>query len=248
MKNKFTLTLLSIGVTILSISCSKNEKNNSTETVVETKSEPETKSYSIKGEEVFLRDGPGTKFKKLVNIKATEALGETNYMQVDYTCSVNILEEKDGWAKIMVVDPPHLIASHIGWIPLKNIDKGDEPTIKVDLSKLKYETILTTENNASKNYHILLDISNLTKEDIKSFVYQFREKKCSSCTINIYDTKNIKSLIGKYPLKNAEYIKFADHFVASSTFDAPKLVSFYPYQDFQYKEYGGKNLKEDNMK
>ena len=88
----------------------------------------------------------------------------------------------------------------------------------------------------------------MSKEDIKSFVYQFREKNCSSCTINIYDTKNIKNLIGKYPLKNAEYINFADHFVASSTYDAPKLVSFYPYQDLQYKEYGGKNLKEDKMK
>ena len=248
MKNKFTLTLLSIGVFLLSISCSKNEKNNSTEIAVETKNEPETKSYPIKGEEVFLRDGPGKKFKKLINVKATEALGETNYMQVDYTCSVNILEEEDGWAKIMVVDPPHLSASHIGWISLKNIDKGDEPNANVDLSALKYETILTTENKVSKNYHILLDISNLSKEDIKSFVYQFREKNCSSCTINIYDTKNIKNLIGKYPLKNAEYINFADHFVASSTYDAPKLVSFYPYQDLQYKEYGGKNLKEDKMK
>lgn len=248
MNNKFILKLLLIGVSLSSFSCSKNEKNISSETLVETTNEPETKSYSIKGEEVFLRDGPGTNFKKLINVKATEALGETNYMQVDYTCSVNILEEKDGWGKIMVVDPAHLIASHIGWIPLKNIDKGDEPIKGVDLSKLKYETILTSENNISQNHHILLDISNLTKEDIKSFVYQFREKNCSSCTVNIYDTKAIKNLIGKYPLKNAEYIKFADHFVASSTYDAPKLVSFYPYQDFQYKEYGGKNLKEDKMK
>lgn len=248
MKNKTTLILLAISISLLSFSCSKNEKKDSSQVAIQTNKEPESKSYPIKGEEIYLREGPGKKFKKLVNVKATEALGETNYMQVDYTCTVKILEEKDGWAQIVVVDPPHLTASYTGWIPLKNIEKGDESSAKVDLSKLKYETILTTENNVSKNYHILLDISDLTKEDIKSFVYQFREKNCSSCTINIYDSKTIKDLIEKYPLKGAEYIKFADHFVASSTFDAPKLVSFYPFQDIQYKEYGGKNLKEDKMK
>lgn len=249
---KSILILFSVGICLISVSCSKNENENFSDTAMDTaivvQNEDEAKFYAIKGEEIFLREGPGTKFPKCVNLKATEVLGETNYMQVDYTCMVSILEEKDGWAKIRVMEPSHLMASHIGWISLENIDKGDEVVEKLDLTKFKYETMLITENNVSKNYHILLDISNLTKENIKSFIYQFREENCSSCTIYIYDTKDIKPLIEKYPLKNNEYVKFADHFVASSTFDVPKFVSFYPYQDIQYKKYGGRNFKEDKLK
>lgn len=208
----------------------------------------ENTTYDIKGEKIFLRDGPGKNYKKLINQKATDVIGETQYMQVDYTCTVSIEEEKNNWAKVRVADPSHLSATHYRWIPLENIMKGKDQVSKVNLSQLEYDIISTTENNVSKNYNIYLNINNLSKDEISNFIKQFREKNCSVCTISIFDTKSIKKLINIYPLNQNEYLNFADHFVAWSTFDVPKLVSFYPFQDSKYKEYGGKNFKEQKMK
>ncbi|MCT2562195.1 hypothetical protein [Chryseobacterium herbae] len=208
----------------------------------------EKKIYEIKGENIFLRDGPGKNYDKLVNQKATDVIGEAQYLQVDYTCTISIEQEKNNWAKVRIVEPSHLSATHSGWIPLKNIIKDGSQTPSVNLSQLKYEIISTTENNISKNYNIYLDINNLSKNEISSFVKQFREKNCSDCTISIFDTKSIKNLIDVYPLSKSKYLTFADHFVAWSIFDTPKLISFYPFQDSKYKEYGGKNFKEQKMK
>lgn len=47
----------------------------------------------------------------------------------------------------------------------------------------------------------------------------------------------------KYPLRGEEYIKVADVFVYSLAFDG--TYSFYPFQDIQYKEFGGKNWKKE---
>ena len=52
-------------------------------------------------------------------------------------------------------------------------------------------------------------------------------------------------MIKKYPLVGEEYLCVADHFVAMSSFDIPDIVSMYPYQDFYYKELGGKEIKEN---
>jgi hypothetical protein len=55
-------------------------------------------------------------------------------------------------------------------------------------------------------------------------------------------------LIDSYPLVKNDYLKMADHFVASSSFDAPNSIMWYPFQDIQYKEYGGKNWKKEPIK
>ncbi|MEN2436603.1 hypothetical protein AAH994_14395 [Weeksellaceae bacterium A-14] len=248
MKNYYSVKLLSLILILTLTNCKKNEKVEVENIGVEQISNNDPKAYEIKGKNIFLREGPGTKYKKLINQKATEIIGETQFMEVDNSCTVSIEEEKDGWAKIRVVDPPHLTATHSGWIPLKSIIKGEEQITNIDLSKLKYEIIKTSENNVSKNYNIYLEIKNLSKDEIISFIKQFREKNCNSCTISIFDNKSIKNLIDKYPLNKNEYLKFADHFVAWSTFDSPKSVSFYPFQDSKYTEYGGKNFKEEKMK
>ena len=67
------------------------------------------------------------------------------------------------------------------------------------------------------------------------------------CNINLFDDKSVSSLIDKYPLSNSEYIKVADHFIALSSFETPNSFSWYPYQDFQYKEFGGKNWKKEEI-
>lgn len=211
-------------------------------------SDLETKTYDVKGRNIFLRDGPGNNYKKLVNQKATDAIGETQYIQVDHTCTISIEEERNNWAKVRVVEPSYLSTTHYGWIPLKNIIKDNIQTSNINLSSMKYEIISTTENNISKNYNIYLNIDNLSKDEISNFIKHFREENCSDCTVSIFDSKSIEDLIDIYPLSKTEYLKFADHLVATSTFDAPKSINFYPLQDIQYKEYGGKNFKEQKMK
>lgn len=185
-------------------------------------SELEDKIYDIQGKGVYLRDGPGEIYKKLVNQKATDAIGEMQYMEVDYTCTVSILEEKNNWAKVKVVEPSHLSSTHYGWIPLKNIVKDINEISSLSLSQFEYEIISTSENNVSKTYNIYLNINNLSKDKISNFIKQFRDKNCSNCTINIFDSKSIKGLVNVYPLSKDQYLKFADHFVAWSTFDVPK--------------------------
>jgi len=207
--------------------------------------------YEIEGESIIVRNGPGKNYNKLINQKATDMIGETQYIKVDYTCRISVEEESNGWAKIKVVDPDYLSATHQGWIPLKYIVKNTHQANSVKLSELEYEIISISKNNNnnnSENYNIYLDVRNLSKKDLFSFIKQFREKNCSTCTISIFDTKSIKNLIDVYPLSKNEYLKFADHFVAWSTFDVPKLVNFYPFQDSQYKDYGGKNFKERKMR
>lgn len=252
-------TLLLILSFSLFISCQKTKKdinnkldafhlNLKSNSLENNDSNSRNTVYDIKGENIFLRDGPGKNYKKIVNQKATDIIGETQYIQIDYTCTVSVEEEKNDWAKVRVVDPSYLSETHYGWIPVKNIVKSRDQNPIVDVSKLQYDIISTTENNVSKNYNIYLNIKNLSKDEIISFIKQFREKNCTTCSISIFDTKSIKELIDIYPLSKTEYLKFADHFVAWSTFDAPKLVSFYPFQDSKYKEYGGKNFKEQKMK
>lgn len=64
------------------------------------------------------------------------------------------------------------------------------------------------------------------------------------CNVVIYDTKLIEPLIDVYPLDKKQYLEMADHLISFSTFDAVEVKSWYPFQDFQYKEYGGKNWKK----
>jgi hypothetical protein len=47
----------------------------------------------------------------------------------------------------------------------------------------------------------------------------------------------------KYPVSDKEYLKLADHNIASSIFDMPE-VWMYPLQDIKYKELGGHNWKK----
>lgn len=82
MKNKTTLILLAISISLLSFSCSKNEKKDSSQVAIQTNKEPESKSYPIKGEEIYLREGPGKNFTSV-----NDAIYNTNAN--DYEPSFN---------------------------------------------------------------------------------------------------------------------------------------------------------------
>lgn len=250
---------------IMFVSCNHNNKNedllikelneyesveipneiNKTDSILVNKNTVPT--YGIIGEEIFIRKGPGYKFDKIINEKATSVSTVTQYIQVDYTVKVEIMESKGNWSKIKVVDPSWLIDSHIGWIPTKYIikDQVDIETKMVNLDSKDYEIIKTNHSSSTQNFHVLIKQKGFDKESVFLFVKKFRQEHCSNnCNVYVYDSKSILPLIDKYPLKGKEYITLADHFISMSTFDAINLKSWYPYQDFQYRDYGGQNWKD----
>jgi hypothetical protein len=129
--------------------------------------------------------------------------------------------------------------------PGNNFDKKlNEKAIEFELKQSDYEILKTNHNSAVQNFDVLLKHSKFDKEYLYQFTKQFRAEKCTiSCNISLYDSKSIRSLISVYPLNKNQYLKLADHFLSMSTFDAVEVKSWYPYQDVQYEEYGGKNWK-----
>jgi len=254
MNKKCFLTIF-ILTGILFFSCNQNNKKT---TPVQSKElvvvEPVSKSpkiYNIEGEGIIIRKGPGEKYEKLINLKATEALGETNYATVDYSVKVLILETNSDWSKIKVVDPEWLSNTHIGWIPTKNILKTniDNEAVLENLNPKDYEIIKTNHNSTVQNFHVLIKLKGFDKESVFLFVKRFRNEHCTmNCNVLVYDSKSILPLIDKNPLEGKDYTNLADHFISMSSFDAVNVKSWYPFQDFLYKDYGGKNWKKEPIK
>lgn len=132
MKNKkknlliFILSTFAFGL-LYSCGSSKSNKSNdestNLENVVEEVSDPNV--FSISGEDIYIRKGPGNNYSKIVNQKATEVTHNTEYLTVDNSCKVRVEDEKNGWSKIVVVDPDWLTESHQGWIESKFIVKTE---------------------------------------------------------------------------------------------------------------------------
>lgn len=255
MKIKYFMTIFLFGGFLL-VSCSQNNQKKTKEELRQEKAEVKTETklpeiFGITGGDIDIRKGPGDKFEKLINEKATAALNETQYAQVDNSVKVVILENNGAWSKIKVVDPEWLSNTHIGWIPSKNILKNstNEEIVIEKLNSKDYEILKTNHTPSVQNFHVLIKQKGFDKETVFLFVQRFRHEYCSkNSNVYVYDSKSILPLIDKYPLEGSEYLKLADHFVSMSTFDAKDIKSWYPFQDIQYKEYGGKNWKKEPIK
>lgn len=75
-----------------------------------------------------LRSGPGNSHERMVNQKASDALGKIHYLSVDTSTSVQILQSQGEWVEIQVTQPDHLRASHRGWVPRDAIKDGQSTT------------------------------------------------------------------------------------------------------------------------
>ncbi|GAB4039356.1 SH3 domain-containing protein [Spirosoma gilvum] len=207
---------------------------------------PTQKIRGISGEEIFIHTGPGESFPRLVNEKASASMGKTDYCAVDRSVKVVVLETKGAWSKINVVDPDWLTATYLGWIPSKYILNGlaeEEPVAKLD--SREYEIIKTKHNSAVQNYAVLLKRKKFDKKSLHEFIRSFRQNVCTgNCNVNVYDSKVVLPYLDEYPLSRKHYLIVADHFLAMSTFDVPEASDWYPYQDFQYGEYGGRHWKK----
>ena len=246
MKNKiFTLLVVSL---FYSCSNEKNESNlESNSLSIEVQGQNEIEIFGIDGSDIPIRTNPSKKSEKLVNQKATTYSGKTEYCIIDRSVKVKSLEESGTWTKIKVITPEWLSDSHIGWIETKYLLKedGEEKQDNFSIKNNDYEIIKTDHNNAVENFYIQLNRKDFDEDYVRKFIKKFRKEKCRrNCNVNLYDTKTILSLIDKEPLVGKDYIKLADHYISMSTFDAPENSFWYPYQDTQYKNYGGKNWKK----
>jgi hypothetical protein len=218
------------------------------ETPTSTAPSPKPAVFAIKGEDIPLRSGPGEQSPKIINEKATSVTRETQYCTVDYTTKVEILATKGDWSKVRVVDPEWLQNTHIGWIHTKYIvdPAAILPPSTAKLSSADYEILATRHNPSVENFHVLFKPKKFNKEDLYVFTQLFRKEHCTRrCNVSLYDSKAIKELIDVYPLPQKDYLLMADHLLSISTFDAPELRDWYPYQDVHYKELGGKHFKKE---
>ncbi|MGI6243646.1 MAG: hypothetical protein ACOYJK_08975 [Prevotella sp.] len=181
--------------------------------------------------------------EKVLNQKATDALAETTYCEISRECLVKILETKGDWVKIQVINPEWLQESHVGWVK-KSCIEIDEKNNQVIVQEGKdYEIMLKEKKGTVTNYYIKNITCKLNDSDLYRFAKAIKEQLGDECNIEIYASDKVKNLMTKYPLRGQEYIKVADEFVYLLSFDG--TYSYYPLQDIQYKEFGGKNWKKE---
>jgi hypothetical protein len=73
--------------------------------------------------EAELREGPGENYAKKINQKASDVLRTIQYMSVDTSVTIKLLQVKGQWAEVQITQPGWL-ASHRGWIPKDCIHGG----------------------------------------------------------------------------------------------------------------------------
>lgn len=113
------------------------------------------------------------------------------------------------------------------------------------LTASTYKILGIDHNDTVENWYVLVINIPIERKSLTLFTKRFRDEYCKKeSNINLIDNPDIYPLITKYPLINGEdYIKVADHFVAMKVFDMEDLW-MYPFQDSQYKEFGGSNWKK----
>ena len=206
--------------------------------------EPKVKTmFNVLDEsELFVNPSKG---EKVINQKATNALGYTKYCVIDTECTVKILEQKDNWVKVQVVYPDWLRQSHIGWVESKIVEIEESQTINLVENK-DYKILHQEVHGNITNYYIQNISCALTKRDLMQFAKALKQKFSCDCNINIYEDASVKNLMTKYPLKGDEYLKVADKFAFELCFDGTSY--FYPLQDVQYRDLGGSNWKKTPIK
>ena len=111
--------------------------------------------------------------------------------------------------------------------------------VKTESTKIKEYNfeILKYENNTTiENYFIYLK-DKLDKDELKYFIFIFRKHYCyKPSNINIFDSSEIKDLIGVSSLTGKDYIYYADTYIASSHFCAEEVVDEYPFKDPYYQQ------------
>ena len=73
---------------------------------------------------VELRDGPGENYEKKLNQKASDSTRRIEYLVVDRSTTVKVLDVKGDWAEVQVVEPKWRADTHRGWMPVSALKRG----------------------------------------------------------------------------------------------------------------------------
>lgn len=188
----------------------------------------------------YLYAEPSLTSSKLINKKATQVLGETHYLSIDTSCKVIITEINEDWCKVLVWEPEWLRNSHIGWVKKNVVNLPSKNSKKeMNLEKMDYKILSSKKHGTITTYRVLVPWTQVDENKLHALAQSIKKKisPARPCNIALYDSKDIVSLIEKYPLERHEYVKLADHFVFELYSD--NSYSYYPLVDVQYKEYGG---------
>lgn len=110
-----------------------------------------------------------------------------------------------------------------------------------------FELLKTNHTAQIENFDIYYK-GEKNDESINYFFESFKENfTTKECNISLFDDKSVYPLLIKYPLSDDEYIRLADHFIAMSSYYMPGF-KWYPFQDKQYEERGGRNWKKEKEK
>lgn len=206
---------------------------------VDVQDSPAIVIYDV-AKQSYLYAEPTTASKKLINQRATEVLREVQYLSIDNSCKVMILESQNEWSKICVYEPEWLRSSHIGWVKTNVlITPNTNVTSETFYENKDYQILYKKNIGVTKNIRVLI-LKPFSKDQLAKLAKQIRNKEPygDKCNVSIYDSKSIVPLIEKYPLSKQDYVKLADHFIYELYFDNTSV--YYPLVDIQYKEYGGK--------
>ena len=104
---------------------------------------------------------------------------------------------------------------------------ANERSIVDKLSPSIYEILTTSHNHAVENFHVLYKGKKLDENVLRSFVSKFREQYATkSANIYLYDSKDIASIIDKYPLYGKEEALMEEHLIAESFFDTDDVFMY----------------------
>ncbi|MBQ9205158.1 MAG: hypothetical protein IJP90_07945 [Treponema sp.] len=241
MNRKLTFMLSIFSVILIGCNKSSNNVNTQNKAITykpnqKTEVVVDKSTYRISESDVYVYNRPNG--EKIKNQKLSSVLGETHYIQVDTDCTVEVVEKKDEWVKIHTVYPDWLQDTHNGWILAKYLYNFSE----IKISDTEYK-ILKEVSTTVNNIYVLYLGDNFSKKKAIALNEYLRNSKKLLGNIYIFDDEKASELIDNNSLEKDNYVFLADHFIAMSTFDIPKSVIYYPYQDNQYKALGGKNFK-----
>lgn len=107
----------------------------------------------------------------------------------------------------------------------------------------KYEILSTHHNATMKNYHVLVVDPKIDSAYLQNFADKFRKQYCElQCNIMLYNDRAVAPFVRKHPLPDSDYVRLADHFIASSAFE-PTAIKLYPFRDDRYKRLKGSVVK-----
>lgn len=186
---------------------------------------------------------PSEQAEKLSDEKASKILKSPYYLFVDEKCKVVVLETKDNWSKIQIVEPALFKDTHIGWVKneVLSLTTGASQTKRSFKENEDYQVLFSKEADGVTNHYILLLETGYEKNALNALAKILSEKLSNKEKNNFlfFDNKEAATMHDKKPLIGRDYVNVADHFVYIYSFN--KVGMKYPYKNDKYKQHGGKN-------